>query len=379
MIHRALKLITSPLSAVPRFIGATRANAFVKGCTDLFQICASDVSSRFSALTRRAGFPAGNRFFNSGRSGDRDTFALCNHIDSFLRMHPDAFKRRLNPLGKGFDPSAVSAYLRVYIQPEKDDNTTPDLRTTLPHFKNIESFGESLRSLGTNPLCLICGCSSPYNGQALKQFLSKYGISPDIHAIDVTDFQWVFGLASIQMEDVVFKVEDAAATSYGDSSVDVVVQDFLLNCSPHRTHEAIMKEVARILSPDGIALISITDDGCVAPKGHLNRPISYRQLRALSGIEYNPDAYSIREMAPEMANTLINMLRGRVITSKDKEISTLVTATGNFEFFRHYNSYVRIFKSVGLKVVGHDVDISRDRQNLDCVRHRLILKTVDSQ
>lgn len=294
-------------------------------------------------------------------------------------LFPRFFERKLNPLGKGFDPYSFLNFLSVYVQSQKGDDTTPDLRATMPHFEKIDGIAEMLGGLPRKPLCLIDGCSSPYNGTALKRFMQRHGFDPTIHAIDLTDFEWALGLGGIGMKDMKFMVEDATATSYPDASVDLVHQDFLLNCSPHRSHLKIMGEVARILQPEGVALVCFTDNQCVMSNGKKRTLIAHSRFADRFGIPFDRDAYCISDISPTRTAELRDELTGKVIVSNDSDEFTFVTESGNFEFFSAFSTYARIFQSAGLTIKGASIDRNADRQGLPCVRYRVVLKKLSEE
>ena len=115
-----------------------------------------------------------------------------------------------------------------------------------------------LSQIGSSPRCLIQGSASINNVSALVGFLREQGItSPNIRVIDLID------LASLGHASDAARFDRADAGDLGrlfpNQSVDLVVQDHLLNCAPHQSYPSILAELARILRPGGAALLHYTD------------------------------------------------------------------------------------------------------------------------
>lgn len=112
--------------------------------------------------------------------------------------------------------------------------------------------------LGMKPRCLIQGCASANNVDSLVRFLYDQGIqSPEIHVIDLLD---LVGLGYADPRASHHQINAANLSPlFADGSVDLVVQDHLLNCAPICYYDAILSEISRVLSPAGLALLHYTD------------------------------------------------------------------------------------------------------------------------
>ena len=91
------------------------------------------------------------------------------------------------PLRRGY--SDPEAFLAEYVRPGRDPGAcTPTLADSL---SRLTSVGELTRRLGQLPpgaLCVIEGCSTPGNLQALRSFLQGQGVAdPRVIAFDLID------------------------------------------------------------------------------------------------------------------------------------------------------------------------------------------------
>lgn len=290
----------------------------------------------------------------------------------------------IKPLGIGFDQPEL--FISEYIRPDrKEEISTPDLSFSLSHVEKIEGIQKILDQLEVNPLCLIEGCTAPTNGIALKRFLTERGVKdPRIDAIDLMDVNALFRPHGMEIYETNFKVADARDLGglYSTGSVDVVTQDFLLNCAPHSTYEPITREAARIMNPKGLGIVCFTDNQCISGCETLDE----NELKRLYGITIPSTAYCLRDAVrtlelsrrdeDQMVTELTRELAGKVLVNSRDEYTLITTAGGNFEFFQPYNNFERLVEDVGLRIVGVNVSSGTDRNNITCVRYRTVLQKV---
>ncbi len=283
------------------------------------------------------------------------------------------------PLRKGFD--AVHVFLHEYIRADRHEAiSTPDLGLSLGHIEHIGNIGELVSEVREKPLCLIEGCTSPTNGQALAQFMARQN-KPDatVHAIDLIDVKSIFDGYGITMIDTDFFVADACdlRDNYKNNSVDVIAQDFLLNCAPFDSHKPIMQEANRIMHPQGIALICFTDHNALMSAEEL----TYSQLETEFGLTYDQSAFCLRDLLPENHSDAdfedyFNALNTKVLVDDTKTRYALITKDGgNFEFFRPFSAVHKLFDDTGFRIVGLERSSGKDRNGIVCVRYRAVLKT----
>jgi SAM-dependent methyltransferase len=288
-------------------------------------------------------------------------------------------ERLAKPLGKGFDE--VECFLSEYLRPDRDEvNSTPDLGFSLGHVEKIDGIEQILHGIDQNPECLIEGCTSPTNGKALKEFLEKYKKSVEqVTAIDLIDIKGIFDKHKLDMPYTKFRVADATDLKemYNDASVDVVAQDFLLNCAPFSSQKPIMQEVARVLKPNGIGIICFTDNQCVMQR----EQVTVEQFEDRYKIKFKDDAFSVSDLLKKNGHTpeitreeLLKEMTGKVVVDPAKNRYTLITENGNFEFFQPFSSYQRLLDESGLKMVGQEISSGTDRNGLTCARYRTIIK-----
>ncbi len=137
------------------------------------------------------------------------------------------------------------------------------------------------------PLCLIEGYSTPGNADALAHFLKEIcDASSRIETIDLYDLPHLYEILGLEMPPMTYRIADAGPSreSVSRRFVDLVVQDFLLNCIPASRHEPLLKEVSRILKPGGIGIISFTSSESL----DLQSAISTEQLQADHRVAWNP-------------------------------------------------------------------------------------------
>ena len=152
-----------------------------------------------------------------------------------------------------------AAYLAQNAQRNTEDRRSKfSLAFALERWRDNLQAGALLSQIGSSPQCLIQGSASINNVSALVGFLREQEITtPNIRVIDLID------LASLGHAHHGARFDRADAGDLGalfpDQSVDLVVQDHLLNCAPRQSYPGILAELARILRPNGAALIHYTD------------------------------------------------------------------------------------------------------------------------
>ncbi|MFH1400036.1 MAG: class I SAM-dependent methyltransferase [Nanoarchaeota archaeon] len=296
-------------------------------------------------------------------------------------MEMDIDEKLSKPLGIGFDD--VWTFLHEYIRPDRSEGSaTPDLTFSLGHVDLIPQIGEMVRRVGDDPVCLIEGCTSPTNGRALDRFLRRHGATrPTVHAIDLIDVKSIFAEHGIDMPDMAFHVADARDLSglFSAGSVDVVAQDFLLNCAPYATHSPIMREANRVMGPESVAFVCFTDH-----RGPANESmITYDEFEMKYLVPFKESAFSLRDIVTGrdddgLLQRMRRDLAGKVIADEAQGRYTLVTgAGGNFEFYRPFDAFERLFAQAGLMIEGLEESSGRDRNDNLCFRYRAVLRKGD--
>ena len=262
-----------------------------------------------------------------------------------------------------------------FVAPAADaPGANPNVRRSLDHFARLPELGPRLRRLPASPSVLIQGYSDPGNADALAQFLAGHAIAgPRLQAIDLYDLPAVYALLGFPAPAFAYRLADASNLQgvYADGSVDVLVQDFLLNCTPTALHEPILREAARILSAEGVALISFSDQAGVGPRPKLDAAGFQRR----TGVPWCAGAYNLADMFPAGAlpAATLSELAGHVVFDTATGTSTLITAAGRFEFFRDAEVMRRLFQEAGLVEIATDRSEGMDSHGLNCRRYRCLL------
>jgi hypothetical protein len=274
------------------------------------------------------------------------------------------------PLGKGYQN--FGEYFLRYCSRPLTVRDNPDLSMGLNAFSADEP-QRILRSLPSNPVCMIQGISCPHNGTALRSYLQRTGVdNPSIHAIDILDVRAVARAAGFELADLTFHVADACEIGdWKNSSVQMLVQDHLLNCSPHDTHQGILREAARILDPRGVFMLNFSIDPPEARKGAMLRDEAENLLQnSLKGAAYNlEDVVGSNGRLAELKAAL----SGRVIGYDSDRLVLVTKPHGNFEFYSSFEGVKNLLSRAGLEFVF----VSRWEsvpEGLACVRYRTLVQ-----
>lgn len=275
------------------------------------------------------------------------------------------------PLGKGY--SEIMQMVLSYAVPGKRSGT-PTLSHSLMRVRRMREIKKHLAGLAQEPLCLIQGYSAPGNASALRQFLYKINKSlPRIETVDLYDLPQLYEVLGFETPRMRYHIADAAHLDhlYKDGTVDMVVQDFLLNCIPASRHEALLKEARRILKVGGRGIISFTSSEAL----DLSSAVSTARLQADYHFQWNSEAYDLAEMErinPSAAS--LDSLQGQLVYHPaTSEFIYVATTGGRFEFFRSKEQMFSLFEKCGLRLLSFDRSKGSDDHGLSCIRYRCIL------
>jgi len=282
-------------------------------------------------------------------------------------------QKAARPLGKGY--SQIMEMVLSYAAAEKCSGN-PTLSHSLERVRLMPDVKLHLGRLPKEPLCLIEGYSTPGNAGALRQFIHEInGSFPRIETVDLYDLPHLYEVLGFEMPPMKYHIADAAHLDdlYSDGAVDLVVQDFLLNCIPASRHEPVLSEVSRILRPGGLGIISFTSSEAL----DLNAALPTARLQTDHNFAWNPEAYDLVEMEKtNSSGSPLNYLMGKLVYNQAaSELVYVVASGGRFEFFRSKEAMFSLFEKCGLRLLSFDTSQGSDDYGLSCVRYRCILAT----
>ena len=275
------------------------------------------------------------------------------------------------PLGKGYS-EIMQMVLSYTVEGKTAGN--PTLSHSLNRIERMPGIKEHLTRLVAEPLCLILGFSTPGNAGALRQFIhDQIGSFPRIEAVDLYDLPHLYDVLDLEMPCMDYHIADASHLDhlYRDGAVDLVVQDFLLNCIPASRHEPLLREAGRILKAGGLAIISFTSSEAL----ELSSAISTAQLLTDYHLAWDALAYDLSEM--EKANgrsRSFDDLTGKLVYHQPtSEFIYIAKAGGRFEFFRSKEEMLSLLEKCGFQLLALDVSQGKDDHGLSCTRYRTLL------
>ena len=140
-------------------------------------------------------------------------------------------------------------------------------------FRKLKADGW-LSHLVSNSLVLDCGTGT---GVMIRPLLSQLTLSPNVHGIDLST--GMLSVAKSELEnggvDVRLEVADARELPFADRSFDMVMSAHMLEHLP--APDDGLREIARVLRPQGLLLIITTRHG--APDALLRLVYRYHTLK----------------------------------------------------------------------------------------------------
>jgi SAM-dependent methyltransferase len=255
------------------------------------------------------------------------------------------------PLGRGYDQ--FPDFFLQYCSRSDASNSNPDLAISLNAFATSKA-ASLIRNMGPQPRCLIQGIACPRNGTALRRYLLQIGITdPTIHAIDIVDVAAVAHATGHELTDLEFSLRDASRLfDWAHGSVQILVQDHLLNCAPHADHEAILREAARVLSPGGILMLNFSLLDFSGNQMGNECWLNWSDAERLLGTRLSDEVYCLKDIVGDgrrLAEVKPLML-GRVIADYKLDRQVEVTYPhGNFEFYFSMRDLKRLLERVGMR------------------------------
>lgn len=250
----------------------------------------------------------------------------------------------------------------------------PTFANSIDVFKQSEGIATVFESLPKDVSCLFQGYTAPCNVLTLEHFLNNFGIKLNSTlAIDLLDIPGIYMRLGVSMPEMKFVQGDAGdLTNCADtSSIDIVIQDFILNCSPTVFAHRLLKEARRVLKPDGIAMVSFTDSSC------LRSSISIREAVNRLGVAWKPYASGLTELADtpaQLKQLVLNLIGSTLQGDLEDHLIFITPPEGRFEFFQPLSNTIDLIRDAGFDVVDLQRSVGRDAADLLCMRNRCLLR-----
>jgi hypothetical protein len=250
-----------------------------------------------------------------------------------------------------------AAYLRWYEQ-RNGSRHALSAQASLDLWQRELPAGWLAARLGPSPRCLIEGCASTNNVTALLGFLWRQGVPrPQIDVIDLIDLP-AFGALDARAR---FHQADAGDLSglYGDGSIDLVLQDHMMNCAPVARYGAILGELSRVLRAGGLAMLNYTDPSAFpAPRG--------TGLERRLGLE------------GDLAPALTGLSAAERLICTDDGFIAVTLPLGNLEYFIPFEALAGRLAEAGLRIEALRLTEGLDHNAVDgdglaCRRHHCLL------
>lgn len=248
------------------------------------------------------------------------------------------------------------------------------LASSLPIFCAQPDFIQTIEDLGASASCLFQGYSAPDNARTLRSALEGMGVKRvRIAAVDRLSLPKIYRRLGIDMPEIDFIQHEAssAAVLLGDQKFDLIVQDFVLNCMHPSLWPLLMDSARSVLSPNGIALISVSTDATVA--GESMETVEDAMLDWPG--RWTVPAWALAELAQtdEEYRQMMKRLAGRTLLDKRYNCVIQVTKrSGQLEFFRSKQDIYSMIENAGLRILAIQESIAVDYSGLCCNRIRLI-------
>jgi hypothetical protein len=277
------------------------------------------------------------------------------------------------PLGIGYD--RYHEFLCRYAYSSDSSERNPDLGISLTGLQEARSLTTVAQQLRSRPRCLIQGITSPRNGTSLRQFLETFGVAkPIIHAIDIADVAGVLATMDMSLPDVSFSVADAASLpSFVTGSVQILVQDHLLNCTPHGNHEAIVREAARLLDKRGFLILNFSVD----PRHAAQATCAREEVEGIFGRSLSDRAYCLRDLScdADEQEKYKSLFMGRTVVLDDVGRMIVITPPhGNFEFYFPKALLEECLTRHGLRFEYISSESGVDSNGIRCLRYRTLVR-----
>lgn len=201
-------------------------------------------------------------------------------------------------------------------------------------------------------------------------------------AIDISD--GIFdGIKETDLDDVRCLQADARDTGLPEASQDINLRDHLGNCCPPVIDREIDQEAARILKPEGVAVVNITTSDLLA-RSQGRTVIDFDQALGLFGEEITralqTEIYDLIDLKSKFPMLNTELLRGKILEI-EPDGSFVVFGEdeqGHGEWFRRLEDHVLTWENDGFEIVEIQTREGTDGHEppLECLRHNVILRKI---
>jgi len=269
----------------------------------------------------------------------------------------------------------VDRFVCRYLPADPETAGPPPLAESLAMLSGIPQAVTAVAALPAGCRCLFQGYTRPGNAADLRRFLTGAGVSiGEVVAVDVLDIPASYSRLGLGVPEPRFIRGDACdMRSFESGCFDIVVQDFLLNCLPAEDAGRLVHETSRLLAPNGVVILNVTDDDCLQGLPEFLAD----EFTVLTGAVWHPSARWLGDLLPraERRRELLPLLAGRVVRTSLGPGGTLITPPdGRFEFFMPFAECWRRFRDVGFEQVATCHRTGWDDLGLHCRRRTTLLR-----
>lgn len=272
---------------------------------------------------------------------------------------------------------------------EEVENRTPTPGINIDHLAMMESIQALTSELNGKSLNVaILGLSTPQGPKDFERLLKALGTTW-VSTVIIDLSNGIFeAISQTGLDEVKCFQRDARNTGLPNESQDLILRDHLGNCCPPEIDRAINREVARILKPDGIAIVNITtSENLFQSPGR--KIVRFNELRSLDWLHEQIfgflrteiyDLEDLKRLFPGPTNQMIEQLRGAIleIEPRDSFVVFGEDPQGHGEWFRPLDDHLATWGADGFEVIGIKSRVGWDSHEppLRCRRHNVVLRKI---
>ncbi len=268
--------------------------------------------------------------------------------------------------------------------PEELGAVTPPAIINIARVFNMESFRTKMEFLKHQPLNItITGVSTKEGPFVLEDAFRLIGFQINKTSVFDLDPTILNEIRKVDSQTVACFHKDARQTELTANSQDIVFNDHMGNCCPPEINDDSIRETARILNPNGLAIVSITSSALLNKSE--NRPLIPFNLTCQLLDEnalkiLNSSIFDLAQFKQERPDLEVESLRGAII-----EIAPLSFVvfdnnpedpSGHGEWFKNINDHLFVWSKNNLEIVNINKNDGTDshQPKLACRRHNIILR-----